>query len=99
MPRSHPRGTCNQTSGNYTKVEKYEGDSYVLFSDVRYGEIGSTSGPGAPPPPPACPGGSKAECIKTCDPSDPTKYLACVKACDQNCPHMAGEDPIRTYIA
>ena len=33
------------------------------------------------------------------DPSDPTKYLACVKACDQNCPHMAGEDPIRTYIA
>ena len=29
----------------------------------------------------------------------PTKYLACVKACDQNCPHMAGEDPIRTYIA
>ena len=34
-----------------------------------------------------------------CDPSDPAKYLACVKACDQNCPHMAGEDPIRTYIA
>ena len=39
----------------------------MLFSDVRYGEIGSTSGPGAPPPPPACPGGSKAECIKTCE--------------------------------
>ena len=27
-PWGNPRGTCNQTSGNYTKVEKYEGDSY-----------------------------------------------------------------------
>ena len=35
-----PRGTCNQTSGNYTFVEKYHGDSYGLFSNIRYGEIG-----------------------------------------------------------
>merc|ERR1719253_1956635 len=44
-PWGAPRGTCNQTSGNYTFVEKYHGDSYVLFSDIRYGEIGSTYGP------------------------------------------------------
>ena len=32
------RGTCNQTSGNYTLVEKYHADAYALFSDIRYGE-------------------------------------------------------------
>ena len=67
-----PRGTCNQTSGNSSIVEKRHPGAHVLFSDVRYGEIGSTSGPGAPPPPPACPGGSKAECIKTC--VDPAQF-------------------------
>jgi cellulose 1,4-beta-cellobiosidase len=81
------RGTCNQTSGNYTNLEKYHADAYVLYSDVRYGEIGSTYGPGAPPPPPLCPGGSEDSCIRTCDPTDPTKYLACIRGCDENCPH------------
>jgi len=89
------RGTCNQTSGNYTFVEKYHGDSSVIYSDFRYGEIGSTTGPGAPPPPPACPGGSKDACIAQCDPTDPTKYLQCIQECDQNCPHL-GEP--RSYI-
>jgi cellulose 1,4-beta-cellobiosidase len=81
-----PRGTCDQTSGNYTQVEKDHGDAYVLFSDVRYGEIGTTYGPGATPPKPLCPGGSKDACIATCDPSDPAKYLTCIKTCDQHCP-------------
>jgi cellulose 1,4-beta-cellobiosidase len=65
-----PRGTCNQTSGNYTFVEKFHGDSYVLFSDIRYGEIGSTGGPSGPPPPPPCPGGTLAKCIAQCGHTD-----------------------------
>ena len=84
------RGTCNQTSGNFSFVEKYHADAYVVYSDVRYGEIGSTYGPSAPPPPPACPGGSKDACIALCDPTDPTKYLQCIQSCDQNCPHLLG---------
>jgi hypothetical protein len=81
------RGTCNQTSGNYSFVEKYHADAYVLFSDVRYGEIGTTYGPGGPPPPPpSCPGGTKDKCVALCDPSDPAKYLACVKSCEEHCP-------------
>jgi hypothetical protein len=90
------RGTCNQTSGNYTFVEKYHSDAYVIYSDVRYGEIGSTTGPGAPPPPPACPGGTKDKCIALCDPTDPAKYVACVQNCDQNCPHL--DEARRKYM-
>ena len=45
----------------------------------------------APPPPPACPGGSKDACIAQCDPSDPQKYLDCLKQCDQTCPHLKKE--------
>ena len=53
---SAPRGTCNQTSGNYSIVETKEGDSYVLYSDIRYGEIGSTlADPLTPPSPPKAP--------------------------------------------
>jgi len=86
------RGSCNQTSGNSSFVEKYHADAYVLFSDVRYGEIGTTYGPSAPPPPPLCPGGSKDACIGLCDPSDPAKYLACVKSCDEHCPHLYDDE-------
>jgi cellulose 1,4-beta-cellobiosidase len=96
-PAGALRGTCNQTSGNYSFVEKYHADSYVVYSDIRYGEIGSTTGPSAPPPPPACPGGSKDACIALCDPTDPTKYLQCIQSCDQNCPHALG-DKRRKYI-
>jgi len=83
------RGTCNQTSGNATLVEKNHPDAYVLYSDVRYGEIGSTYGAGAPPPPPLCPGGSEDSCIATCDPTNPTKYLQCIHSCDEYCPHAS----------
>ena len=71
-PMQHSPLTAHRSPLSPPPLHRYEGDSYVLFSDVRYGEIGSTSGPGAPPPPPACPGGSKAECIKTCD--DPARF-------------------------
>merc|ERR1711988_484894 len=80
------RGSCNQTSGNASIVEKAHPNAYVIYSDVRYGEIGSTYGPGAPPPPPPCPGGTKDKCIATCDPSDPQKYLQCIQHCDAVCP-------------
>jgi len=86
-PWGAPRGTCNQTEGLAKTVEKLHGDGSVAFFDIRYGEIGSTTGPSAPPPKPSCPGGDKDACIKQCDPSDPTKYLQCLQDCDQNCPH------------
>lgn len=86
-PWGAARGTCNQTSGNYTIVEQQHGDSYVLYSDIRYGEIGSTLGPAPPAPPASCPGGSKVACIALCDPADPVKYTACVKNCDTHCMH------------
>lgn len=93
VPASKPwgalRGTCNQTSGNYSFVEKYHGDAYVLFSDIRHGEIGSTLMPAPPPPPPSCPGGSLPACSALCDPSDPAKYKACIKSCTDHCQHSA----------
>ena len=50
----------------------------------------------APPPPPACPGGTKDKCIALCDPTDPAKYVACVPNCDQNCPHL--DEARRKYM-
>merc|ERR1719198_1132792 len=82
------RGTCNQTSGNYTFVEKYHPDSYALYSDIRYGEIGSTAkgNPNPPPPGPnACPGGSLTACIGKCPHDDPDKYKACLNNCIAHC--------------
>jgi len=89
-----PRGTCNQTSGNYSFVEKVHGDSYGLFSDIRYGEIGTTTGPSAPPLPSPCPGGSLSACIAQCPTSDPAKYKACLQNCIAQCGHAAAvEEP------
>jgi len=82
------RGTCNQTSGNYTLVEKYHADAYALFSDIRYGDIGTTLGPSGPPLPPTpseCPGGSLTACIGQCPTTDPTKYKECVSECIAHC--------------
>merc|ERR1719506_1421322 len=80
-PWGAPRGTCNQTSGNYTIGEK----NYVLYSDIRYGEIGTTLGPAPPPPSPTCPGGSLPACIAQCPTADPAKYKACEQSCITHC--------------
>ena len=80
------RGTCSQDSGKPATVEKQHPNAHVVFSDVRYGEIGSTYGPGAPPPPPPCPGGSQASCIAQCPLSPPTAYKACMDSCIAHCP-------------
>jgi cellulose 1,4-beta-cellobiosidase len=87
-PWGAARGSCNQTSGNYTIVEKEHGDSYGLFYDIKYGEIGSTLAPSpgpVPPSPSACPGGSLTNCIAACPTADPAKYKACITDCMAKC--------------
>merc|ERR1712178_671221 len=62
------RGSCATSSGKPSDVETNHPDASVTFSNIRFGEIGSTDG-GAPSPGPApgpapgpspsgCPGGS-----------------------------------------
>merc|ERR1719240_1127727 len=78
------RGTCATTSGKPKDVEAQHGNSHVKFSNIRFGEIGSTTSGSAPPSPapaPApspsptptpsnCPAGSLGSCIHLC-PSTP----------------------------
>merc|ERR1711972_841005 len=82
------RGTCSADSGKPDDVEKNSADSSVTFSNIRFGDIGSTDGSGpAPPSPPSpgsCPGGSLQACIGLC-PSDPAAFKACVAVCEQRC--------------
>jgi len=37
-----PRGTCPTTSGVPADVERDHPDAYVMYSDVKVGDIGST---------------------------------------------------------
>jgi len=90
------RGTCDQHSGDPATVERDHADASVSFSNIKYGELGSTDGSGpsppgpSPPTPPSpgpipsCPGGSLEACIGLC-PSDPTTFKACVAVCQQRC--------------
>ncbi|KAJ7136673.1 glycosyl hydrolase family 7-domain-containing protein [Mycena epipterygia] len=65
------RGPCSATSGTPATVESGEASDYVIFSDIKFGPLGSTTGTGtggsSPPPvtttsPPSTPtGGSIAE--------------------------------------
>merc|ERR1719235_1845512 len=97
------RGSCSADSGKPDDVENNAPDSSVTFSNIRFGEIGSTDGgspgpsPGPSPPGPApgpspsgCPGGSLSACMNLC-PTDPTAFQACVKVCEQKC---AGESVV-----
>merc|ERR1711881_381820 len=49
------RGTCPTASGKPDDVETNHADSSVTFSNVRFGEIGSTDGTGPSPPSPPPP--------------------------------------------
>jgi len=80
------RGSCSQGSGAPAVVQKAHPKSYVTYSNIRYGEIGSTTGPPSPPSPPSgCPGGSLGECIKLCPSTPPKAFQACVNVCTQRC--------------
>jgi cellulose 1,4-beta-cellobiosidase len=95
QPTSKPgvaRGSCSTTSGKPSDVETNHADASVTFSNIRFGEIGSTDG-GAPgpspgpapgPSPSGCPGGSLSACMNLC-PTDPTAFQACVKVCEEKC--------------
>lgn len=54
------RGTCATTSGVPSDVRKAHPDSNVTYSDIRFGDIGSTF-PGGKPTPPG-PTGDKYKC-------------------------------------
>jgi len=89
------RGTCNITSGKPADVEKNVPHSHVTYSNVRFGDIGSTlSGASPPSPSPSpspsptpsgCPGGSMSSCIGLCPSTPAAAYSACVKECVSRC--------------
>merc|ERR1712039_75787 len=72
------RGTCSTDSGKPEDVENNAPSSSVKFSNIRFGEIGSTDGsapgpspapspsPGPSPAPSGCPGGSLSACMNLC---------------------------------
>merc|ERR1711985_32524 len=86
------RGTCSTDSGKPDDVESSAASSSVTFSNIRFGEIGSTDGgspapspgPAPGPSPSGCPGGSLSACMNLC-PTDPTAFQACVKVCEEKC--------------
>jgi len=86
------RGTCATTSGAPTEVETMQASAHVIFSDIKFGPLGSTTGgvaptPSPPSPSPApspsgCPGGSLDACIDQCPPD---AFAACVSSCQRRC--------------
>ena len=81
-----PRGTCATSTGEPNETENDYPNDYVIYSDIKIGEIDSTYKPQpGPGPTPDCPGGSLAACIGLC-PSDPAEaYKACVNTCVSRC--------------
>jgi cellulose 1,4-beta-cellobiosidase len=65
-----PRGSCATTSGKPSDVENNSPNSFVKYSDIKIGDIGSTFKPGPGPTPSDCPGGNLTACIGLC-PSTP----------------------------
>merc|ERR1712100_948138 len=87
------RGTCPTTSGVPKDVESQQANAKVIFSDIKYGPIGSTTDGPSPTPSPTpspspspspsdCPGGSLDACIDLC-PAD--VFAECVKSCQRRC--------------
>jgi len=91
------RGTCDKSSGKPDDVENNAPQSSVTYSNIRFGDIGSTHGstpgpspgpsPGPAPSPSGCPGGSLSACIGLC-PADAKAYKACVSECVKRCPSV-----------
>jgi hypothetical protein len=89
------RGTCPITSGSPKDVEKNHADAHVTYSNIRFGEIGSTVSGAKPAPSPSllspapvpagCPGGSMNSCMSVCPNTPIAAYSACVKECGKRC--------------
>merc|ERR1719424_2723686 len=73
------RGYCSTESGKPTDVESAQANSHVIFSDIKFGPIASTtdSSPTPSPTPGDCPGGSLSACIDLC-PAD--AFAPCVES-------------------
>ena len=88
-----PRGTCATSSGEPSDVENNAKDAFVSFSNLKFGEIGSTfTGTPVPPAPPApgptpsgCPGGSLAACMELCPTDPPVVWKTCIAECAKKC--------------
>merc|ERR1719163_1067464 len=92
------RGTCAWNSGNYSILEAAHPNSSVRFSNIRFGEIGSTDGlgpkppksttpaPAPPAPPSGCPGGNLDKCIEACPTTPVQVFTECAKVCGEECP-------------
>jgi len=88
------RGTCSKDSGKPSDIENSHADASVTFSNIKFGEIGSTDGgspgpspgptPAPGPSPSGCPGGSLSKCMNMC-PTDPKAFKACVQECQKRC--------------
>merc|ERR1712124_151938 len=87
------RGSCASTSGVPAEVESAQANAHVIFSDIKFGPIGSTvpapspspsptPSPSPSPAPSDCPGGSLDACIDLC-PAD--VFASCVKSCQRRC--------------
>jgi len=90
------RGTCPITSGSPKDVETNAADSHVTYSNIRFGEIGSTYNGDSPSPAPlspspsspvpvGCPGASLSACMAVCPSTPPAVFSACVKECAARC--------------
>merc|ERR1711881_835000 len=86
-PGAH-RGSCSTDSGVPKDVESAQAHSHVIFSDIKFGPIGSTTSstptpsPTPTPTPGDCPGGSLSACIDLC-PAD--VFAPCVESCQKRC--------------
>jgi len=89
------RGSCSTSSGVPATVESSQASAHVIFSDIKYGPLGSTTDGPSPTPSPSpsptpspspspsnCPGGSLSNCIDLC-PVD--AFTACVESCQRRC--------------
>jgi len=79
------RGPCPTSSGVPKDVENQYPNSYVEYSNIRFGELDSTYSGGPGPSPSGCPGGSLSACIGLCPSSPPAAYKACVQECVSRC--------------
>ena len=97
-PPGNKRGPCGTESGVPSELQRDFPGAKVVFSDIKYGPLGSTipgggptppppPGPPAPPAPPGgkCPGGSLSACMGLCPSSPPIVYKDCIQDCAKRC--------------